>query len=202
MASLAGEGPTFTLQLSSATPAKELREWFAAAAKGARAVYAAGVALPRDAEGVKLARALEEAGAATLTQERDQLDPRRWRYLIIKTSSRPLPATTGLETARGGLPPQDESPRAVDRTDLRKLLSELRSCAERGRPCPSLNETAKLLGLPSGERGRQKANYLFLRLKQRGEISIESQGRGAPRVVTILAAGRAHGKATSRGVSE
>src|SRR5690606_18124761 len=103
--------------------------------------------------------------------------------------------------ARGCLPPQDEHPRAVDRDDLRELLSdllsELRSCAERGRACPSLTETARLLGLPSGERGRQKANYLFLRLQQQGDISIESQGRGAPRVVTILAAGRAKGKSTA-----
>lgn len=190
------DAATFTLQLSSATPASELREWFAGAEQGARAVYAAGVTLPREAEGVKLARRLEESGAATLTQERDQADPRRWRFMIIKMSPSPSAATLAADERVASAGPAGV-PRAVDRTDLRKLLSELRSCAERGRPCPSLTATARLLGLPRGESGRQKANYLFRRLKEEGSIAIESQGRGAPRIVTILAEGRARGKRTS-----
>lgn len=112
--------------------------------------------------------------------------------------------------------------RAVDRTLMNKLLAELRRCAEDGAACPSYLTLAIRIGLlgslrstaegrtsgavgrtgrpaTPGERRRaiDQVAYLHKRLEREGGIAVESRGRNAPRVVTILAAGRACGSSTA-----
>ncbi len=178
----------FTVLLASAAPVGELERWFDRAAPGEQAVYASGAVLPSGEPGVVLARTLEGEGAAHLFQERDQVDPRRWRFLIRKVGARP--ASSAPE--RPG-----RAPRAVDRALLAKLLDRLRRCAERGEACPSNAAVARQLGLPEGEKGRQRAAYLFARLAGDGRIEVISRGTMLPRRVRIVAAGRSSGKWTA-----
>ena len=83
------------------------------------------------------------------------------------------------------------------RGEMAALLRILRRCAVRGKACPSNAELAKELGLRRGEAGRRRSRYLLERLAQEKRISVTGCGRNAPRVVTILAAGKACGKSTA-----
>lgn len=190
----------FSLQLSLAVPAAQLRAWIDSAPAGERAIYASGVDLPRDAEGVKLAGRWARQGLVRTFQQRDPEDERRWLFLIEKArgaspqTGSPAPAPSRSPLNGGTVPP-----RVVDRALLRRLLDLLRRCAERGEECPSNAELAQRLNLRRGERGRQQAKYLMQRLSSEKRIAVESRGTCAPRVVTILAPGRARGKRTGEG---
>lgn len=173
-----------------------LRLWMAAAEAGGEAVYASGTDLPREASGVRMVARWAAIGLVTTHQQRDPQDERRWLFLIRKVAGAcdPSPAPAG-----GGPAPLGQSPGrgATDtRAQMRRLLAELRRRAERGDYCPSNGILARRLGLPHGERGRARAKYLLARLAAEKRIAVESRGTCAPRVVTILAPGRAQGRST------
>lgn len=197
---------TFTLQLSSAVPAAELRAWFAAAAPGHEATYASGAVLPQAEPGVVLARELAAAGLARTHQKRDPADARRWLFVIVKASVGPTaPLPEGQSP--GGEPP--DAPARVSPCsragalpeDAGRLLELLRDCAEQGRPCPTNGEAGRLLALePEWQgKGRMRAQYLFALLARAGAIASENRGTCKPRVVTVLAEGRAQGRRTADG---
>lgn len=181
-----GQGETFSLRLSSAVPAEELRGWFESAAVGERTVYATGVQLPRAADGVLLATRLKDQGQARLHNVRDPDDRRRWQFVVVKIAA-------AAARCRCSPAPRDAD---ADADDLARLLALLRSCAQRNRACPSNANLAISLGL-KGEKGRQRAAYLLRKLETIGQIAIAAQGTMRPRVVTILAPGRAKGRQTA-----
>ena len=109
---------------------------------------------------------------------------------------RPWRVTPLVRVGAGEPAAADMPARAVNRGDLSALLRILRKLAETGAACPSNADLARLLSLPRGERGRQRAQYLLHRLAGEKRIAIESRGRNAPRIVTILAAVRGCGKST------
>lgn len=188
----AARAPQPFFALSSVAPTAELEAWLKAARPGETAIYAAGTDLPREAEGVVLVRGWAARGLVTTNQVRDPGDARRWQFLITKTGGQ---CPRSPEAPIGGATPQPVQ-RVADRSDLRKLLSTLRSCAERGLPCPSLSSIADELGLAMGEKGRQRAAHLLRRLERERNIIVERRGNLVPPVVTITAAGRASGKST------
>lgn len=197
LAGVAPQTERFVLKLSTAAPAADLRAWFEDARPGEPVEYASGIALPREAEGVRLVTRWKDAGLVLTTQKRDPADGRRWLFLVQRTS---IQNADGPPSSVGAVdrPAQGAPAHAVDRATLNKLLSTLRSKAERGLPCPSNTDLAHELGLPRGSRGRMRAKYLMARLVTEKRIAVECRGTTLPRVVTILAAGRARGKETAR----
>lgn len=186
------EPPAGCLLLANAAAPETLAQWLASAAPRSRAVYATGADLPMDAAGVKLARRWAADGKVHLFRERDPANPAKFNFLIEKASSAAAPAAPVPAIARAAV-----HGRAVDRGQLHDLLALLRHCAERGKPCPSNADLARELGLPVGKRGNDAAQYLLTRLVREHSITVESRGTMLPRVVTILAAGRAKGKRTA-----
>lgn len=171
---------TFTLTLGSAVPADELEAWFRAAEPGARQVYASGGVLLAEARSVKLAWRLANEGKAELAQDRDPERPGCRRWWIQKRRA---------DTARA------PRVRGVERRELDALFALLERCATTGRECPSDGAVAEALDLGPRPRGRNRAQYLFGKLKAAGRIAVESRGTCAARVVTILT-GRHAGRRT------
>ncbi|MGX7896870.1 hypothetical protein [Tsuneonella sp. HG222] len=182
------QAETFFLELAAASPEAEVRAWFESAAAGGSAVYATGLTLPREEAGVRYVAGLVAAGKARTHQRRHPQDGRRLQFLVVKRGADddgPLPASDPV----GGCDPQT-------RAEADALLDMLRECAEHGLPCPSLSAIADALHLRKGEGGRQRSRHLLAVLEAQGAIASESRGRNAPRVVTILAEGRASGQST------
>lgn len=177
---MAGAGESFRLQLAVAAPVAELQAWLADAVPRARAIYASGQDLPRDAEGVVLARAWADQGLVRLFSERDPGDSRRFRWLIEKVGPVQAPDRTGQE---------------VDRCAARAVLRLLRDAALRGAECPSNAQIARHMGWPL-QRGRARAQYLIGKLERDGAIAVESRGTCLPRLVTILVPGTGKGRTT------
>lgn len=164
--------PGRAAELAHAAPVEQLEAWLAAAAPGAQAIYASGPDLPREAPGVKLvARWIGEKKVHPL-QQRDPRNPARWNFLIVKAGGSPRDSGRPLH--------------AVDRTEMRAMLSLLRRYAARGKPCPSHREMAELLDLPD----RHHARRLIERLVAEGKIRVASRGRNLPCVVTIISSGK------------
>lgn len=179
----------FTLKLALAAPVEELEGWLDTASPQDSTIYAVGIDLPRESAAVKLARDWAAQGKVSLTQRRDPDNRARWQYLMQKRAC----GAGGVVVAR--------NPRKMDSLSAAqsgKLLNLLRLCAERGQDCPSNMRLARALGLPSGDRGRGRARYLLDILVETGAVVIESHGCNAPRVVTIIAEGRASGLATRK----
>lgn len=166
--------------ISLAAPESDLKRWMDSARAGAKAVYASGPALPREAAGVKLARSWSAAGLVRLHQQRDPLDGGRWQFLMIKN------AVPGADLPEEGSPNGSAAcsapvRHAVDRMEMKAMLALLTRCAERGEPCPSNRELARALNL----RTRRVAQYLIERLQAEGKIVVQGQGPRLPRLVTI-----------------
>lgn len=189
----------FTLRLSSAVPAAELRAWFRTAKAGARTVYAEGLSLPQAEAGVALARELVAAGCAETHNMRDPADARRWLFVIVKKAALRDGACAPPQDERNLRQAQDERGEGLS-ADAARLLDLLRDVAERGGVCPSLAEMAVRLDLGRAERGRQRAAYLQRQLETGNRIAVTRRGTAqAPAVVRIDAPGRAQGLSTSDG---
>lgn len=160
-------------ELGMAAAPEALRAWLAEAAPGNMAIYAIGLDLPREAEGVQLVRAWQAEGLVALVSRRDPADRRRTQWLVQRAGATSPAAKPGLLSL-------------VTRQQLAALLILLREGDKRRRPCPSNNKLARELDLGWGERGRARARYLIDLLVRDGAITVESRGRNLPRVVTIL----------------
>lgn len=176
------ETPGFSLALTTYADPAAMRDWVAQAAPGHELVYATGPALG-DHPAKRTALDLQQSGQVVLFQRR-ATRAHCFEYCAKRVHAEACPAPVPAEK--------------VDHTraQLSALLRELRRCAAKGEVCPSLSAAAKVLDLPRGQRGRRRAQYLFDRLVAEKRIAIASHGRNAPRVATILAAGRAQGKST------
>lgn len=181
----------------AASPAS-LRAWLDTAPPMARAIYAKSVDELREEPGVKLVRQWAIEGRVHLFRERDPDDAGRWRFLIVKAAivtgevriARPFP--------RGRATPQ-RSASDIEEGLLTRCEMLLRRAADRAEPCPSNAELARALGLSGDEKGRARAKYLVRCLAEAGRIAVECRGRNLPRVVTIVARGRACGMSTAKG---
>lgn len=178
-------GETFVLQLATAATPEELAAWMADAAPRARAIYAQGADLPREAAGVKLVQGWIDSGLVVPLTQRDPRDARRFQFMVERTAERAdRPGTTAF---------------AEDRTIAAQkaaVLAALTAAARVPAPCPSNADLARVLGLGRSERGRQRARYLVDRLREDGAIAVEYAGRFAGRVVTITS-GSARGCKTA-----
>tara|TARA_B100000678_G_scaffold20576_2_gene15833 strand:+ start:9980 stop:10570 length:591 start_codon:yes stop_codon:yes gene_type:complete len=165
---------------------QEMRDWLAGAAVGDTITYATTPALGEQ-DAAKLARAWAAQGHVELFQRRA---PRAhcFDYCARRNAGVPVAAQ-----ARGG---EAERDAADTRSQMRALLQVLRRCAARGAACPSNASLAVEIGLNRGPRGRRRAQYLFDRLVSEKRIAVRSGGRNAPRVVTVLAAGKGCGQST------
>jgi hypothetical protein len=164
---------------------REMRAWLEAAGQGDAIAYATTPVLG-DQPSAMLAREWQAQGLVELFQRR-AVRAHCFDYCARRIS--------GTATAQPG---SDASASAAHtREQMGALLRILRRCAVRGKACPSLAKTARELGLASGPRGRRRAQYLFDRLVAEKRISVTGCGRNAPRVVTILAAGKGRGQSTS-----
>ena len=206
LAKAASTSETFRLTLGMAAPVAELEAWMASAVPGEQAVYASGLDLPRDADGVVLARRWGREGRVTLVQRRDPGNARRWQWIMEKAGTitncpDDPPGTGALEgqpvSVSSSAPTSSRQVGKRVRDERDRLLDLLRDCAVRRKACPSNNALAAKLELGRGERGRARAKYLLGLLASDGAIAVESRGRNAPRVVTITAEGRAKGKVTA-----
>lgn len=180
---------TFALSLALTAPAAELEQWLADAPAKAQTVYATGVEPPRDSAAWKLAAEWQSAGKVQLVSARDPDDARRTNWIMQKCASPddvPLPADSQCKLSR-----EAEAQAA-------QLLEYLCGRVVRRRHCPSNTQLAVTLELGRGPRARSRVQYLLAVLQRRGDIAIENNGRNAPRVVTVLAEGRAKGRKTRR----
>lgn len=168
----------------------EMRAWLAAAAPGDAITYATTPMLGGQ-DAARLAREWEAKGLVELYQRRAK------RAHCFDYCARRLACDEDAPAATSD--PQGAKSQPVDQTRLqmRALLAILRRCAVRGKACPSNARLASELGLRRGEAGRRRARYLLERLAGENRISVTGCGRNAPRVVTILAAGKGCGKSTA-----
>lgn len=185
------ESERFSIQLGMVVPESELVAWFEQAQAGDAAVYASGFVLPREAAAVKLAGAWGRAGLVHLTQARDPAEPRRWLWRCERSSA-------GPKAAR----PRRDFREDLTRTQMRRLLDELRVAADRGAPCPSRSALAReVCGVTAGDRriakARDRVGYLLRRLVDERRIAMVAGDATRPPVVTILAKGRGCGKSTA-----
>ncbi|KLE32441.1 hypothetical protein [Aurantiacibacter luteus] len=176
---------TFSLALSLAAPVAELEAWMADAAPGGQVVYATGVVLPRAAAGVQLVQRWVREGLVDPVSRRDPANPRQFQFIAQRRGA--VPAVAGAA-------PREMT--SATRRERDALLALLRDCAVRGRECPSNTGLARALDLGGSHRGRSRASYLMHLLEVDGAIRVEGRGRNAPRLVTVLAAGRGRGKST------
>jgi len=182
------------LALIGVAPIDELETWLACARPKELAIYAHGPTLPADEPAVKLVAGWEKQGLVNLAQKRDPTRKQSFQYLMQRAD---VPFPADLLPGQDALRPQAlGAQRAEARKLQRELLAMLRKAAERNRICPSLAEIADTLHLRVGERGRRQARTLLDRLRSEGKISIVPGASNRPRVVTILAKGRACGKST------
>ena len=172
--------PGFRLTLTTYADPAAMHDWVLRAQPGHEMIYASGPAIG-DHPAKRAARDLADRGLVELFQRRGAR-PHSFDYCARKIGQASMPVA-----------PQPDHTRA----QLSGLLRLLRRCAERHTPCPSNTELARELALPIGERGRRRARYLLQRLESERRIAVTGCGRNAPRVVTILAAGRARGKSTA-----
>ncbi len=152
------------------------------AGAGHELIYATGPQLG-DHAAKALALLWQEQGLVALKQRRSSR-PHCFDYLAERVGAdAPAPAPSASDGHVRG--------------EMAALLRILRRCVVRGKACPSNAELAKELGLRRGQQGRRRAQYLVDRLTREKRISVTGCGRNAPRVVTILAAGKACGKSTA-----
>lgn len=159
-----------------------MAEWVEQAGAGHELIYATGPQLG-DHAAKALALHWQEQGLVALKQRRSSR-AHCFDYLAERVGAvAPAPTTSASDGHVRG--------------EMAALLRILRRCAVRGKVCPSNAELAKELGLRRGEASRRRSRYLLERLAQEKRISVTGCGRNAPRVVTILAAGKACGKSTA-----
>lgn len=168
---------TRQLELGMAAAPDALRTWLAGAAAGDMAIYASGVDLPREAEGVQLVRGWQAEGLVALVSRRDPSDRRRTQWLIQRAGES-LPAVS------------QEMLSYVTRQQRDALLRLLKEGDKRRRACPSNSKLARELDLGWSAAGRRRARYLMDLLVKDGAIAVENRGRNLPRVVSILEQGK------------
>ena len=190
----AAQSASFALTLTTYADPAEMRGWLSGASTGDEMIYATGPAIG-DHAAARCARAMADRGLVTLFQRRSGR-PHCFDYCARKSDAA---VKSEADAAEGDAVLRDAFintlPSPDTRQQLSQLLGVLRKAAERGHPCPSHSETARVLGLPSpATRGRRRAQYLFERLEAEQRIAVTRDG--TTRVVTITAKGRAHGKTT------
>lgn len=162
----------------------QMHAWLRRAAPGESVVYSAGDRPGREIAGV--ARALHEAGLVSLTSKRSA---EGFRFIAERRAT-PIGAPATGRSNRGRFRIKPPVRRSAETTILRVL----RMAADRGQPCPTNAELAAIAGLS----GAVAASYRMRRLVAAGKIAIAEPGPLERRVVTILAAGAAVGKSTTR----
>lgn len=183
----AGRTETFSFQITMVAEVSALVAWFEQAQAGERVSYAEGFVLPREAEAVKLAGAWAREGLVHLVQARGERGRTIW--LAERSSAGPK-----------GPRPKRDFREDLTRTQMRRLLDELRGVADRGAPCPSRSALAVLVCGQASRKGRDRVGYLLRRLADEGRIAVEAGDATRAPVVTILARGRGYGKATAAAV--
>lgn len=177
---------TFSIRLASAVPASQLQAWYEQAQPGESAVYASGIDLPRECEGVKLVAAWERAGLVQLNQRRDDGERRRWQFLVIRRADPKAP----------GAKPKRSAAEDIAQVQLRCLLDCLRAAADRDERCPSRSAMARAVTGQAHLKARNRVTYLLRRLSDAGKIAVVPGAPNRSPVVTILAKGRGFGKST------
>jgi hypothetical protein len=153
----------------------EVDGWAARSAPGDRVTYAQG-SLPKWATGPARMRALAEAGAVSLFQNRiDGV----CHYIAVRRD-RPLPQAKV---------PARVSKATVGHDGTARLLSVLKTLAAKKRPCPTNRELAKLADLTD----ERAASYRLRCLRDTGLIRIHEIAQEPGRLITIASSGRTTG---------
>ncbi|MDF2494544.1 hypothetical protein [Sphingomonas sp.] len=148
--------------------------WVAGAAPGERMLYARGEQIPRHAPAWSHARELAEDEVITLTSGRDPENKRAFCYYAVRVAApiaQPTPA-----------PPVEVN--EDDPTEL--VLRAIRRAANLRLPCPTNASLATTCGLKDAA----AASYRIRCLVQSGQLRIEDQGPGKPRIATIVGTGK------------
>lgn len=178
------DAETFSFQITMVAEVSALVAWFEQAEAGERVPYAEGFVFPREAEAAKLVGAWQREGLVHLVQARG--DRGRTQWFAQRSSAGP----------RGPKPKRDFR-EDLTRVQLRKLLEELRVCADRGAACPSRSALALAITGQASRKGRDRVGYLLRRLVDENRIAMEAGDATRAPVVTIVAKGRGCGKSTA-----
>lgn len=203
MTALARQAPASercTIRLTVAAPIGQLLEWFETALPGDKAIYASGYTLPRESKAAKQAREWALKGLVDLHQTRDENDPRRFNYVIVRRDAVPPSSARQGRVEHGAVCEGARAPRPdLIREQMRFLMKRLRHYAARGEVCPSYSGLAGDLALPNNRRSRERVRTIIRRLERERHIQITPGDQQRPFVVTILSPGRARGKSTGAG---
>lgn len=179
------DSETFSLSLALVTPVEDLEAWFGEAPPGAKAIYAVGLALPREQPAVLQVKRWIAAGEVHPFQRRDPLDGRRWQFLIERADT----ASARLREVRPDLSAQQ----------LVILHRELVNAAAADAPCPVRSVLAQAVTGQTDDRAKKRVSWLMKRLEADGKIALQRAPIGAQYgpTVTILT-GKHAGKSTRR----
>lgn len=148
--------------------------WVAGARPGQRMLYARGEHIPRHEPAWAHARELSDDKVITLTSGRDPENKRIHCYYAVRIAAPIAQAVTA---------PAVEVNEA-DPTAL--VLRAIRRAANLGLPCPSNASLATSCGLKDAA----AASYRIRCLVQSGDLRVEDQGPGKPRIATIVGTGK------------
>jgi hypothetical protein len=148
--------------------------WIAGARVGQRLLYARGEQIPRHEPAWAHARELADDKVITLTSGRDPENKRVFCYYAVRVAApvaQPIPAPV-IEV-------NEDDPTAL-------VLRAIRRAANLGVDCPTNASLATSCGLKDAA----AASYRIRCLVQSGQLRIDDQGPGKPRIATIVGTGK------------
>lgn len=155
----------------------QLSSWVARARPGEDVVYSTGVR-PGEVIGSAV-RQLHESGLVALRSKRVAGG---FRFIAVRLAD-PQPSQRAQKSVRRGrFVHASEDAKAT----TRMVLQQLRQAANRGEPCPTNAELARVVGLKDAV----AASYRVRRLVKDGAIIVEAPSPLERRVVTIVATGK------------
>jgi hypothetical protein len=157
-----------------------MREWMARAKAGDRVVYANGYALPQKAPAVALARTW---GAELLVDLTFARVDGKFEYYATRRSD---PVGQAASDARA----QAVTAAMGGKAATSRVFRRLRSLAAQSLPCDTNAELARECELPNAD----AASYQLRKLAGQGAITIDDQGPGQRRIVTIVDSGKRTGR--------
>jgi len=174
------DGAMVLVELASCADPAALERWLDTSKPGSPpAIYASGLELPRSNPVVVMVRGWAAARLATLGCRKHPDRPGFSQWLVYRSFAAPAARATAPGSTRC----------RAECVEQRAMLALLRRCALAGKSCPSNTALARRLKL----RSRFAARDLFNRLVAAGAIRVEERGKLLPRVVTIVATGKATG---------
>lgn len=161
--------------MSGMMTADQLRDWVARAMPGEDVAYATGERPDRSI--APFAAQLREAGLVALTAKRVG---REFRFIAQRRAGSIERLAPVRRFNRGQYRERGQ------RTSETMILRALNRAADRGLPCPTNAELARVAGLS----GAIAASYRMRRLVAAGKIRVEEPSPLERRVVTIVATGK------------